>query len=112
MEVKLKIYLKNFLIYKKTQNVDLITLSNPDILEKINLTNNAAYSFLDIFTPLLKEIKYSDLPEHLIQLTIIKICSLEEEFYENQNEKLIEEGAKKEYKDIKAIEKDGEYILW
>ena len=92
--------LKNFLIYKKTQNVDLITLSNPDILEKINLTNNAAYSFLDIFTPLLKEIKYSDLPEHLIQLTIIKICSLEEEFYENQNEKLIEEGAKKEYKDI------------
>lgn len=92
--------LKNFLIYKQTQNVDLITLSNPDILEKINLTNNAAYSFLDIFTPLLKEIKYSDLPEHLIQLTIIKICSLEEEFYENQNEKLIEEGAKKEYKDI------------
>ncbi|MBR2999165.1 MAG: DNA polymerase III subunit gamma/tau, partial [Mycoplasmataceae bacterium] len=92
--------LKNFLIYKKTQNVDLITLSNPDILERINLTNNAAYSFLDIFTPLLKEIKYSDLPEHLIQLTIIKICSLEEEFYENQNEKLIEEGAKKEYKDI------------
>ncbi|MBR3571524.1 MAG: hypothetical protein IKL15_02565, partial [Mycoplasmataceae bacterium] len=92
--------LKNFLIYKKTQNADLITLSNIDILEKINLTNNAAYSFLDIFTPLLKEIKYSDLPEHLIQLTIIKICSLEEEFYENQNEKLIEEGAKKEYKDI------------
>lgn len=92
--------LKNFLIYKKTQNVDLITLSNPDILEKINLTNNAAYSFLDIFTPLLKEIKYSDLPEHLIQLTIIKICSLEEEFYENQNEELIKEGAKKEYKDI------------
>lgn len=92
--------LKNFLIYKKTQNVDLITLSNPDILEKINLTNNAAYSFLDIFTPLLKEIKYSDLPEHLIQLTIIKICSLEEEFYENQNEELIKEGVKKEYKDI------------
>ena len=92
--------LKNFLIYKKTQNADLITLSNIDILEKINLTNNAAYSFLDIFTPLLKEIKYSDLPEHLIQLTIIKICSLEEEFYENQNEELIKEDAKKEYKDI------------
>lgn len=94
--------LKNFLIYKKTQNADLITLSNIDILEKINLTNKAAYLLLDIFTPLLKEIKYSDLPEHLIQLTIIKVCSLEEEFYENQNEEPIKEDKKEEhkYKDI------------
>lgn len=77
--------LKDYLIYSKTNNQSLISTSI-SALKTIVLKVESVHLVLDILTPLLNEIKYSDIPHQLMQLAIIKICSLENKLIDSTKE--------------------------
>lgn len=66
--------LKDYLVYESTKNISLVSTS-VEMLEKIVFKKEMVYQVLDIFTPLISELKRSDIPQQLVQLSIIKICS-------------------------------------
>lgn len=70
--------LKDYLVYKKTGNLDLLEISSEENLQKLIIKSDYVYKVLDILTPLSQSVKYSDIPQQLFQLAIIKICSMEE----------------------------------
>lgn len=69
--------LKDYLVYKNTNNVHLVELKDPKILNSIILKQEVVYKVLDVLIELLENIKYSDIPQQIFQLAIIKICSFE-----------------------------------
>lgn len=69
--------LKDYLVYQNTNNVHLVELKDPKILNSIILKAEIVYKVLDVLIELLENIKYSDIPQQLFQLAIIKICSFE-----------------------------------
>lgn len=69
--------LKDYLVYQNTNNVHLVELKDPKILNSIILKPEIVYKVLDVLIELLENIKYSDIPQQLFQLAIIKICSFE-----------------------------------
>lgn len=74
------ILLKEYLLYDKTDDESIIEEFSAETLKTIKVPSNLVYEMIDIFIILLNEIKYSDIPQQLFQIAIIKICS--------QNEKL------------------------
>ena len=85
--------LKDFLIYEKTKNQNLVS-TNINMLEKIIIKNDYVYSVLDIFIPLLNEIKYTDIPQQLMQLAIIKICSINDSLVDIEKKEISLESLK------------------
>ncbi|MBD5422908.1 MAG: DNA polymerase III subunit gamma/tau [Mycoplasma sp.] len=81
--------LKYYIIYKNSQNSNLINIKNPKILEDIILKPECIYKILDIFISLLNEIKYSDIPSQLFQLAIIKICSFDESLIDVEKKEFV-----------------------
>ena len=69
--------LKDFLVFKKTLNPNLIESCTQETIEKIQIKSDHVYKFLEILTPLSSEIKYSEIPHQLMHLAIIKLCSIE-----------------------------------
>lgn len=69
--------LKDYLVYQNTNNVNLINLKDSKILNSIILKSEVVYKILDVLINLLENVKYSDIPQQLFQLAIIKICSFE-----------------------------------
>lgn len=70
--------LKDFLVFKKTGNANLIETTNEEMILDLLIKSDFVYKYLEILTPLSQEIKYSDIPQQLFQLAIIKFCSIEE----------------------------------
>lgn len=70
--------LKDYLIYKKTSNLNLTRIKNQKLLDQIVLKSESTYKVLDVLIQLLIDIKSSDIPQQLCHLAIIKITSLEE----------------------------------
>lgn len=70
--------LKDFLVYKKTGNANLIEVTNEETILDLTIKSDFVYKYLEILTPLSQEVKYSDIPQQLFQLAIIKFCSIEE----------------------------------
>ena len=70
--------LKDFLIYKKTANANLIESTSVELLETIMIKPDFVYQFLEILTPLSSDLKYSEIPQQIFQLAIIKLASLEQ----------------------------------
>ncbi len=69
--------LKDYLVYQNTNNVHLLEIKDPKILNSIILKQEIVYKVLDVLIELLENIKYSNIPQQLFQLAIIKICSFE-----------------------------------
>ena len=69
--------LKDYLVYQNTNNVHLVELKDPKILNSIILKPEIVYKVLDVLIELLENIKYSDIPQQLFQLATIKICSFD-----------------------------------
>ncbi len=69
--------LKDYLVYLNTNNVHLVEIKDPKILNSIILKQEIVYKVLDVLIELLENIKYSNIPQQLFQLAIIKICSFE-----------------------------------
>ncbi len=69
--------LKDYLVYQNTNNVHLVEIKDPKILNSIILKQEIVYKVLDVLIELLENIKYSNIPQQLFQLAIIKICSFE-----------------------------------
>ncbi len=104
--------LKDFLVYNKTKNANIVSVE-PAYLEDIILKTDRIHEILDVLVPLLNEIKYTDIPQQLVQLAIIKICSFEGSLIDIQKKEInieslktktipnqINSGDTKEYKDI------------
>lgn len=70
--------LKDYLIYKKTSNLNLTKIKNQKLLDQIVLKSESTYKVLDVLIQLLIDIKSSDIPQQLCHLAIIKISSFEE----------------------------------
>ncbi|MDK2819413.1 MAG: DNA polymerase III subunit gamma/tau [Mycoplasmataceae bacterium] len=68
--------LKDHLLYQKTGDKSIIEEFDIEILNQIKLKSEFVYDIIDLLIILLNEIKYSDIPQQLFQITIIKICSL------------------------------------
>lgn len=69
--------LKDFLIYKKTANTNLIETCSEEQVNQIQIKSDYVYKFLEILTPLSNQIKYSEIPQQLFQLAIIQLCSID-----------------------------------
>lgn len=82
--------LKDYLVYESTKNSYLVS-SDIQMLEMIIIKNEFVYKILDILTPLLNDIKYSDIPQQLVQLAIIKICSFEDSMIDIQKKDVTSE---------------------
>ncbi len=82
--------LKDYLVYESTKNSSLVS-SDIQMLEMIIIKNEFVYKILDILTPLLNDIKYSDIPQQLVQLAIIKICSFEDSMIDIQKKDVTSE---------------------
>lgn len=81
--------LKDYLIYKKTRNSKLIQSTDEYTIEKLLIKSSYVHKYLEILTPLLQEIKYSEISHQLFQLAIIKLCSFEKELKDINNNKTI-----------------------
>ncbi len=68
--------LKEYLLFSKTGDESIIQEFDPKLLSTIYLQEDFVYDVIDVLITLLNEIKYSDIPQQLSQIAIIKICSL------------------------------------
>lgn len=82
--------LKDFLVFKKTNNTQLLEVADEDSLNKINLNFNLVYKILELLVPLVNEIKNTDIPQQLFQLATIQICSLEVNLEDVNKSKIID----------------------
>ncbi|MGL6124988.1 MAG: DNA polymerase III subunit gamma/tau [Metamycoplasmataceae bacterium] len=72
--------LKDYLLYAKTNDESIIEEFDIQILNQIKINPDLVYEVIDILIALLNEIKYSDIPQQLFQIAIIKICSLNNKY--------------------------------
>ncbi len=80
--------LKDFIIYNKTRNRNLISV-NSNILDSIIFKPEVAYEVIDTFIKLHNDIKFTDIPQQLTQLAIIKICSFEESMIDIEKKEIL-----------------------
>lgn len=88
--------LRDYLIYKKSENSENLRIQNSQVLDAINLNSNIIYEMIEILIPLTYQIKKSDIPQELFQLSIVKLISLNGELQDisiisesqKENEKL------------------------
>ncbi len=72
--------LKDHLLYLKTKDESIIEEFDIETLNKMEMGEDLVYKVMDILITLLNEIKYSDIPQQLFQIAIIKICSFNNSF--------------------------------
>ncbi|AWX69312.1 DNA polymerase III subunit gamma/tau [[Mycoplasma] anseris] len=68
--------LKNFVIYSKTQSIDLIQTNSINDLQNLKISVDKTYEFINELVEGLKQIKYSDTPQQMAELTLIKMASI------------------------------------
>ncbi|MGL4252427.1 MAG: DNA polymerase III subunit gamma/tau [Metamycoplasmataceae bacterium] len=72
--------LKDFLLYAKTRDESIIEEFDIETLNHIKIDPDLVYEIIDILIVLTNEIKYSDIPQQLFQIAIIKICALNNKY--------------------------------
>lgn len=77
--------LRDFIVFKKTNDVSLINYLSTQDIDTIVLDINFAYQIIDELIDLAQEIKFTELPRHLFELTILKITNLNDHTYPNNN---------------------------
>ncbi len=65
--------MKDFLIFKKTKDPALMSMLNASEVEGINLTSKFAYSVIEVFNPLLIDLKYSESQTQAFELALLKL---------------------------------------
>lgn len=102
--------LKNFIIFDKTNDKNVIDYNLYQEINKIILKTEMVYKILDIWIPLLNEIKHSDIPNQLMHLSIIKICSIEDSLIDIDKKNITNEVIKN-YSNFKNIETETDNVL-
>ncbi|MGL5205152.1 MAG: hypothetical protein ACRC63_02785, partial [Metamycoplasmataceae bacterium] len=72
--------LKDYLLYSKTNDESIIEEFDIETLNHIKINPDLVYEIIDILIVLIHEIKYSDIPQQLFQIAIIKICALNNKY--------------------------------
>ncbi len=72
--------LKDHLLYLKTGDESIIEEFDIETLNKMKISEDLVYKVIDVLITLLNEVKYSDIPQQLFQIAIIKICSFNNSF--------------------------------
>jgi DNA polymerase-3 subunit gamma/tau len=72
--------LKDHLLFLKTKDETLIEEFSIETLNKLKVRETFVYDIMDVLIVLMHEVKYSDIPQQLFQIAIIKICSFNNEF--------------------------------
>ncbi|MGL5733191.1 MAG: DNA polymerase III subunit gamma/tau [Metamycoplasmataceae bacterium] len=72
--------LKDYLLYAKTNDESIIEEFDIETLNHIKIDPDLVYEIIDILIVLTHEIKYSDIPQQLFQIAIIKICALNNKY--------------------------------
>ncbi|MGL5205871.1 MAG: DNA polymerase III subunit gamma/tau [Metamycoplasmataceae bacterium] len=85
--------LKDFLLYSKTNDESIIEEFDIETLNHMKINPDLVYEIIDILIVLTNEIKYSDIPQQLFQIAIIKICALNNK-YNNVSFNTIKENVK------------------
>ena len=67
--------LKDFIVYKKTGNKNLVSFINLEEVESLQLTIDYAYKAIDILIKLLSDLRYSTVPKLTFELAILKMIS-------------------------------------
>ncbi|MDI4567546.1 MAG: DNA polymerase III subunit gamma/tau [Mycoplasma sp.] len=65
--------LRDYIVYLKTKNLELITFLEPYYLNLLKIKDSFAYSVIDDFLKLANDIKYSEISRHLFELNLLKI---------------------------------------
>lgn len=68
--------LKDYIIWSKTNSIDLLENCTLEDLSKINISQDKVYEYITELINILKEVKFSDLPLQALELGLIKIASL------------------------------------
>ncbi|UVD81767.1 DNA polymerase III subunit gamma/tau [Mycoplasma iguanae] len=76
--------LKDYIIFKKTYEVDLLTTVQLEDFKKLNISLSKAYKYLDILFKNLKEIRYSTIVQEIFELTLIELATQDKELLENK----------------------------
>ena len=79
--------IKDYIIIKKTNDINLVTFLSEKELETIKIDVNFAYQSLKIFMDLLTNLRYTLIPRQLIELAMLKILKKSPE---EENKKLKE----------------------
>ncbi|MBN0919666.1 DNA polymerase III subunit gamma/tau [[Mycoplasma] gypis] len=66
--------LKDYVIYKKTNDATLISFLEVNQMSDIKLLVDKAYLLLDELITILKELKYSDIPQQTLEMGLLKMC--------------------------------------
>ena len=64
---------KDFVIFKKTKDASLMSSLNVEKVNSIKISVSFAYKTLDIFGPLLMELKYAEAPTQAFELALLKL---------------------------------------
>ncbi|MGL5617792.1 MAG: DNA polymerase III subunit gamma/tau [Metamycoplasmataceae bacterium] len=72
--------LKDYLLYAKTNDESIIEEFDIQTLNQIKINPDLVYEIIDILIVLTHEMKYSDIPQQLFQIAIIKICALNNKY--------------------------------
>lgn len=67
--------LKDLLVLQKTGDENLIETTTRELIDTMTINSEHIYPFLEVLTPLLAELKYSEIPQQLFQLALIKLCA-------------------------------------
>lgn len=76
--------LRDFIVYKKTNDPSLIVYLNSEDIKNIEISLMFAYRVVDELIKLATEIKWAELPRHLFELTILKIATFNQTNLQDQ----------------------------
>ncbi|QJG67201.1 DNA polymerase III subunit gamma/tau [Mycoplasma phocoenae] len=71
--------LTDYLVYKKTKNTALLNNTDIDELSKLKVNTIIAYEYLDLFISILKDLRYSDIPQQTLELGLLKLVSTKDD---------------------------------
>ncbi|WGI36320.1 DNA polymerase III subunit gamma/tau [Mesomycoplasma lagogenitalium] len=85
--------IRDFLLFKKIKKAELSELLQKEEIEKINLSSNFAFKIMDILVELAKELRFSEFPFQLLELSLLKLADFEKsgELFIKQSENILKE---------------------
>ncbi|TPE57218.1 DNA polymerase III subunit gamma/tau [[Mycoplasma] falconis] len=72
--------IKDFLVYKKTNNSSLLEIITSDEFSKINLDEDKAYHYLEVLNKSIFELKQSDILAETFELILIKLSAYKSKY--------------------------------
>ena len=67
--------IKDFIIFKKTKNSDLMSFLNKKEVEQLSIDIDYAYNVVDILFKLISELRFTSIPRQLFELSILKMIN-------------------------------------